>query len=342
MEHRPEEEASLPTSAPSTTEPPAEAAPEKTGEEPSPESPEASSEASPAAPAEQPLPARQLRRTSPSPPADIVRAGGAIVAVAATGASQLSMGSIDIAALSAAIVAAWVGTTPAKALEDIVRDLEQALASAARLFDLADKPKPMEDPVDPKPATAGSISFDDVELRLEPTRTPVLHGVEANIAKNSFIGIVGPSGSGKSSLVELLVRFRDPDGGTISIGGTDLRELDPAALRSHVALVAQRPAIFYGTIRENLSMADQDADDEKLVEALERAALGDWVRSLDHGLDTTIGEMGETLSGGQRQRLALAQAFLRDSDVVILDEATSELDIETEIHILDEIERDAR
>lgn len=267
-------------------------------------------------------------------------AGGAIVAVAAVGASQMDAGSIGPAALSAAVVAAWVGTTPARALEDIVPDLEQALASAARLFDLADKQKPIEDPVDPEPMTPGSISFKEVELRLGPTLTPALQGVDADIAANSYIGVVGPSGSGKSSLVEFLVRFRDPDKGGVTIGGTDLRELDPATLRNHVALVAQRPAIFYGTIRENLSMANQDATDEELHKALDRAALGQWVRSLEQGLDTTIGEMGETLSGGQRQRLALARAFLRDSGVLVLDEATSELDLDTEKHILDEIENE--
>lgn len=252
----------------------------------------------------------------------------------------MDAGSIGPAALSAAVVAAWVGTTPARALEDIVPDLEQALASAARLFDLADKQKPIEDPVDPGPMTPGSISFKEVELRLGPTLTPALQGVDADIAANSYIGVVGPSGSGKSSLVEFLVRFRDPDKGGVTIGGTDLRELDPATLRNHVALVAQRPAIFYGTIRENLSMANQDATDEELHKALDRAALGQWVRSLEQGLDTTIGEMGETLSGGQRQRLALARAFLRDSGVLVLDEATSELDLDTEKHILDEIENE--
>lgn len=267
-------------------------------------------------------------------------AGGAIVAVAAVGASQFDAGSFGLAALSAAVVASWVGTTPARALEDIVPDLEQALASANRLFDLADKPKPVEDPADPRPVTPGSISFEDVELRLGPTLTPALQGVNADIAANSYTGVVGPSGSGKSSLVELLVRFRDPDTGRVTIGGTDLRELDPGTLRNHVALVAQRPAILYGTIRENLSMANQDATEEELHEALDRAALGEWVRSLEQGIDTTIGEMGETLSGGQRQRLALARAFLRDFDVLVLDEATSELDLKTERHILDEIENE--
>ena len=267
-------------------------------------------------------------------------AGGAIVTVAAVGASLLDSGSIGVAAFSAAVVAAWVGTTPARALEDIVPDLEQALASASRLFALADKPKPIEESPDPASITTGDLSFEDVQLRLGPSRSPVLEGVDAEIARGSYVGIVGPSGSGKSSLVELLIRFRDPDRGRVTVGGTDVRDLSLAELRSHVALVAQRPAIFYGTIRENLSMANSHANDEELLEALDRAALGEWVRSLEQGLDTTIGEMGETLSGGQRQRLALARTFLTDPAVVVLDEATSELDTGTERQILGEVKSD--
>jgi ATP-binding cassette subfamily C protein CydC len=268
-------------------------------------------------------------------------AGAAVVAVSAAAAIRLEVGVIELAGLAAAVVVAWVGTAPARALEDIVPDLEQALAAGARLFHLADREPAVETPREPlSRPVGGTVTFHEVSVAFPQSHYPALTGVDAEIPDGSYVAVVGPSGSGKSSLVELLVRFRDPDAGKVEVGGADVSDADQSSLRAGVMLVPQRPDIFFGSIAENLLLANPDATEEALWEALDRAALGQWVRSLQDGLATTIGELGETLSGGQRQRLAIARAFLRDPEVLVLDEATSELDVVTERQILDEVGRE--
>lgn len=268
-------------------------------------------------------------------------AGLAVVSVGATAAARFDAGLIDVAALAAALVVAWVGTTPARALEDIVPDLEEALAAAQRLFELSDRKPPVAEPTGRgEVPRAGSVVFNDVAVDFQVGEQGALEGIDAVIEAKGFVAVVGPSGSGKSTLVELLVRFRDPDRGWVEVGGVNVSQIDAGELRRRVMLVPQRPDIFFGTLAENLRLANPDASDAELWQALDRAALGDWARSLAHGLETTTGELGETISGGQRQRLALARAFLRDPDVLILDEATSELDPETERRVLNEIAAD--
>jgi ATP-binding cassette subfamily C protein CydC len=268
-------------------------------------------------------------------------AGLAVVAVAAVAAGRFETGLIQLSSLAAAVVVAWVGTTPARALEDIVPDLEQALAAAGRLFDLADRKAPVVERVDsPSSPANGIVVFEDVTVRFPDADRPALDEVSAQLSDGTFVAVVGPSGSGKSTLVELLARFRDPDVGRVLLGGTDLRDLSPSTRRARIAFVPQRPEVFFGTIGDNLRLARGNATEDELWGALDRAGLGDWVRSLEHGLDTTTGELGETMSGGQRQRLAIARAFLRRSDVLILDEATSELDLATERLVLDELKRE--
>lgn len=262
--------------------------------------------------------------------------GAAVVAVAGVGLARLEGGLVDLAGLAAAVAVAWVGTTPARALEDIVPDLEQALAAAGRLFELADRLPPVIPAPFPGPVPAdGSVSLDGVTVQLGERLA--LEDVTLDIPHGAYLAVVGPSGSGKTTLVELLLRFRDPDSGTITVGGHDVREIDDGVLRDGVGLVPQRPELFFGTIGDNLRLARPDASDDELREALERAALREWVSTLDRGLDTPVGELGETISGGQRQRLAVARALLRDPRVVVLDEATSELDPATEAQVLDTV-----
>ena len=270
---------------------------------------------------------------------------GAIVTTAAVGIARIETGAIDLAAFAAAIAVAWAINTPGRALEEIVPDLEQALASAGRLFELSDRVSPVTDPDDSVELPAdGSIRIIAVTVVLGESRTAVLDGVDITIPDRTMVAIVGPSGSGKSTLAELLVRFRDPERGRIEIGGTDVRRVPLADLRSRVTLVSQRPELFFGTVADNLRLASPDASDDDLMQAIERSALGAWVRSLPRGLDTPIGELGDTLSGGQRQRLALARGLLRDSSILILDEATSELDAEAGRRILQTVteERERR
>jgi ATP-binding cassette subfamily C protein CydC len=261
--------------------------------------------------------------------------GAAVLAVAAIGAARLKAGAIDLPALAAALAVGWVGTGPARALEDILPDLEQALAAAGRLFALSDREPPVSPPIGTVAIPAdGSVSFHDVTVQLGDSPSPAVDEVDVTIADGSYVAVVGPSGSGKSTLVELLVRFRDPDQGHVELGGVNLRRVATSRLRSDVTLVPQRPELFFGTVADNLRLARPDATDEELWEALDQAALGEWARSLEHGLATSIGELGETLSGGQRQRIAIGRAWLRNSRLLVLDEATSELDAEAERQVL--------
>jgi ABC-type multidrug transport system fused ATPase/permease subunit len=218
-------------------------------------------------------------------------------------------------------------------LEEIIPDTEQSLAAASRLFELEDL----------EPQVAGDLGRpNDGEVRFERVSVQggglvMVESVDLIVPAGSFVGIVGPSGSGKSSLVATLVRQRDPSYGRVLIGGRPVEDLSPTALRAAVALVPQRLDVFHGTITSNLQIARPSAGIEEMTQALERASLLDWVHGLDRGLETPIGEGGIGLSGGQAQRLALARAFLRDPRVLVLDEATSELDTVTESAVLDEV-----
>ena len=267
-------------------------------------------------------------------------AAGAVVTMLSVSAARLGEGLIAIPEFAAAVVISWVGTAPARAIEEIVPDLEQALAAAGRLYELADRKPPVPTSRGNEVPADGAVVFEGVSVTFVGADTPALSGVDLVIRDKSFVAVVGPSGSGKSTLVELLARFRDPDSGRVTLGGADLRGVEQSLLRDEVTLVPQRSEIFHGTLADNLLLASAAATREELWEALDRARLGSWVRSLDEGLETPVGELGSTLSGGQRQRLAIARAFLRDPRVLVLDEATSELDGPTERLVLDEIARE--
>ena len=154
----------------------------------------------------------------------------------------------------------------------------------------------------------------------------MLENVSLDIEEGSFVSIIGPSGAGKSTIAQLAMRFWDVTEGSVSLFGQPLTELDPQALRSHVALVSQETYLFNETLGANILMARPDATEAELERAVQNASLVDFVDSLPDGLNTAVGERGARLSGGQRQRVAIARAFLKDAPVLILDEATSHLD----------------
>jgi ABC-type multidrug transport system fused ATPase/permease subunit len=160
-----------------------------------------------------------------------------------------------------------------------------------------------------------------------------LDGLSFDVPAGGCLVITGPNGSGKSSLVNLLLRFWDYEGGTICIGGQDLRALPADDVRRLLAVVPQHPHLFNTTIRDNLRLANPAASDDDLVAACQHAQLHDFVQSLPQGYDTLVGENGLLLSGGERQRLAIACALLKDAPIFILDEATSQLDAVTEQHL---------
>jgi len=174
----------------------------------------------------------------------------------------------------------------------------------------------------------------DLRFRYAPDETLVLDGLSFSVPAGGRVAIVGPNGSGKSSLVNLLLRFWDYEGGTIRIGGRDLRELPADDVRSLLGVVPQHTHLFNATIRANLYLANPDASDDELIAACQQAQLHDFIQTLPQGYDTMVGENGLRLSGGERQRLAIARAILKDAPILILDEATSQLDAVTEQRLL--------
>jgi ATP-binding cassette subfamily B protein len=181
-----------------------------------------------------------------------------------------------------------------------------------------------------KPAR-GEISFEDVSFNYPTAQeASALHGVTFHIKAGEQIALVGASGAGKSTVLQLLNRFYDPSQGVIRFDGHDVTTLDPYALRSNIAYVPQEPIIFGTSVRENIRYGAPDADDTRVQEAAKLAAADEFIRELPQGYDTPLGERGVNLSGGQRQRIALARAILKQAPVLVLDEATSALDAESE------------
>src|SRR5207302_9976859 len=173
-----------------------------------------------------------------------------------------------------------------------------------------------------------TIAFEGVHFAYPGGRRAAHDGLSFTVAAGEKIGIVGASGSGKSSIARLLLRLFDPQSGTVRVGGQDIRTLDPEALRHLIAVVHQDTYLFHGTVEENLRLGKPDATQAELEEAARDANAHEFIRQLPQGYRTVIGERGVNLSGGQRQRLAIARALLRDSPILILDEALSSVDAE--------------
>jgi len=223
---------------------------------------------------------------------------------------------------------------PLTRLGSTLDDFERAKASSRRIFGLVDTPPAIQSPEHPVPIgrARGEISFDHVDFRYARGRgeEPVLHGMDFRIAPGETIGVAGPTGAGKSTIIKLILRFYDPTRGALRLDGIDLRNLALADLRHNIALVSQEVYLFHGSIRENIAYRDDDVPLEDVVRAAKLAQLHDFVASLPQGYDTPVGERGIQLSGGQRQRLSIARAIVKDAPILILDEATSSVDTETE------------
>lgn len=214
----------------------------------------------------------------------------------------------------------------------MLRRLGEISAASARFLLINDAAATVTDPGAPVPLRRDSqpeVRFEDVHFSY-PDGEPVLRGVDLTIPAGRTVALVGRSGSGKSTMASLLLRLWDVERGSVSVTGQDVREVSRQELRDRITLVSQQPYVFRGTVRHNLSLGRPDATEEEMWQALTAARLREVVESLPGGLDATVGERASTLSGGQKQRLNLAQAFLRDSAVVVMDEAVSHLDPELE------------
>ena len=220
------------------------------------------------------------------------------------------------------------------ALSETWGDLQRAAGASERLAELLDVVPDVKAPANPQTLPAkgqGAVSFRDVVFHY-PSRpeAAALNGFSLDINPGDAVALVGPSGAGKSTVFQLLLRFFDPQSGTISFDGVNIANADPVDLRKHISLVAQDPVIFSGTIADNIRYGRPEATDDDVRRAAEAAAAAEFIEPLPLGYRTVVGERGATLSGGQRQRLAIARAILRDAPLLLLDEATSALDAENE------------
>jgi ABC-type multidrug transport system fused ATPase/permease subunit len=185
---------------------------------------------------------------------------------------------------------------------------------------------------------AGQIAFEHVGFGYDPT-LPVLHDISFTIRAGQMVGIVGPTGSGKSTIVSLIPRFRDPDTGTITIDGVDIRHYTLRGLRSQIGFVLQDTALLRGTIRDNIAFGRPDASDDDIRQAAKLANAHEFITRMPEGYTTPVGDRGTTLSGGQRQRIGIARALIRDNPILILDEPTAALDAESEALIIQAMHR---
>ncbi|SDK49434.1 ABC transporter [Actinopolyspora mzabensis] len=296
--------------------------------------------------------------------------------VFAVGMSRVATGGMSVAEFTSFVLYLFYLITPLVAVSTALGQLQQGLAAITRLdevlrirqerdssagnsedgseaessgtntsnsrpdtgdIDTGDTDTGDTDPSAPRTGTAGTLArFEDVRFGYE-SGPEVLHGLTFEIPRSGLTALVGPSGSGKSTILTLLTRFDRPDSGTVTLDGTDVGELELTGLRGRVGYVQQDPAILSGTVEENIRYANPDATREELDEAVRLADLGDVIAELPDGMSTEVGQHGSKLSGGQRQRVAIARMLLTNPDLLLLDEATAQLDSNSESALRDTI-----
>jgi ATP-binding cassette subfamily B multidrug efflux pump len=258
------------------------------------------------------------------------------VAIAVIGGIQVATGQISLGDVQAFIQYSRQFTFPIIQLAAIANTLQSAVASAERVFELLDEPEEVPDPVAPRVIegpVAGRVALADVAFRYEPDK-PLIEELDLQVEPGQTIAIVGPTGAGKTTLVNLLMRFYDVDSGRIEIDGIETRELTRDDLRRSFGMVLQDTWLFKGTIRENITYgAEGEVSEEAFHAAVEAAHVDHLVKTLPEGYDTVLDEDATTVSAGEKQLLTIARAFLADPPILILDEATSSVDTRTEVLI---------
>lgn len=244
---------------------------------------------------------------------------------------------VYLALLPLTAIASFEAVQP---LAQAMQMLESSQAAARRVFELVDAEPAVIDPVLPlsPPTRAIGIEVSDLYFRYAPDQALALDGISFAVPPGGRIAIMGPNGSGKSTLMNLLLRFWDYDQGSIRIDGQELHAYRADDVRELIGVVPQHTHLFNATIRDNLYLADPEASQDDLVAACQQAQLHEFIQSLPQGYDTLIGENGQLLSGGERQRLAIARAILKNAPILILDEATSQLDALTEQRLMESLE----
>ena len=268
--------------------------------------------------------------------AGLANAGVLIVGVLLGVDGEITAGKVLAFAF---LVTLFVG--PVQIGTQVLTDAQNAIAGWRRVIGILDTPADVVDPGETGtdlPNRAVTISFDGVGFAY-PDGPPVLHDVELEIAPNTRVAVVGETGSGKTTLAKLLTRLMDPTSGAVRLDGVDLREVPFRSLRARVVLVPQEGFLFDSTLRANALYGKLDATDEEILTGVEQLGLTDWLETLPRGLDTRVGQRGESLSAGERQLVALVRAHLADPDLLVLDEATSAVDPALEMRIARALER---
>ena len=274
------------------------------------------------------------RLISVLPPLMELLGGLAIAGALYYGSREIASGRLTTGDFAAFVGALLMMYGPIKRLSRVNASLQQAIAAAERVFEVLDRhTEVVEKPgAVPLPPFRETIEFDNVVFAYDDGHgKPILRGVSVTVRAGQMIALVGRSGAGKTTLVNLLPRFYDVTGGAIRIDGIDIRDVTLASLRAQIGIVTQETILFDDTIAANIAYGRPDASREAIEAAARAAHAHEFIRTLPEGYDTVIGERGQRLSGGQRQRLAIARAILKDSPILILDEATSSLDTESEL-----------
>ncbi|MBB1490738.1 MULTISPECIES: ABC transporter transmembrane domain-containing protein [unclassified Paracoccus (in: a-proteobacteria)] len=269
-----------------------------------------------------------------------------VVGVLWVGARDVNAGAMTVGELVQFVIYAVLVAGSLGALSEIWGELQRAAGATERLGDLLATEDTLRDPANPVPLprpVKGRIDFNSVSFRY-PTRPDIsaLDDITLAIRPGETVALVGPSGAGKTTVVQLIQRFWDPDRGRVCIDGIDLRDMARADFRQAIALVPQDPVIFATSARENIRFGQSGASDAQIEAAARAANAHDFLMSLPEGYDTQVGERGVMLSGGQKQRIAIARAILRDAPILLLDEATSALDAQSERLVQDAIDALAR
>jgi ATP-binding cassette, subfamily B, bacterial len=286
---------------------------------------------------------RRIRMQAGLTAAVILLMFGAVTGVLWIGAREVIAGTLSAGTLGQFVLYALLGAGSIAALTEVWAEVQRAAGGMGRITELLDETARISAPPAPRPLpdrAQGEIRFEHVTFRY-PSRpeTAALQDFSLRVRPGETVALVGPSGAGKSTVLQLLLRFHDPDAGRITLDGADLRELDPQALRSQLALVPQDPVLFGADAAENIRYGRLDADAAQIETAARSAEAHEFLAALPDGYGSYLGERGVRLSGGQQQRLAIARAVLKDAPVLLLDEATSALDAQSERAIQQALER---
>ncbi|WP_420010739.1 ABC transporter transmembrane domain-containing protein [Tateyamaria sp.] len=266
-----------------------------------------------------------------------------IVGVLWIGANDVRAGNMTVGALIQFVIYAVMVAGGVAALSEIIGELQRAAGATERLVELLHTIDTVQDvaaPVTLPTPVRGRIGFEDVTFAY-PSRPDIqaLNGVSLDIQPGETVAFVGPSEAGKTTIIQMIQRFYDPQSGRITLDGVDVAQMEREAFRRHIALVPQDPMIFAASAAENIGFGRPDATQAEIEEAARAAAAHEFIMDLPQGYDSPLGERGVMLSGGQKQRIAIARAILRDAPVLLLDEATSALDAESERFVQDAVDR---